>query len=103
MKTQITLFALIASAIANPTQSINTRSNLAKRAYGGPPSTGEVCPQAQGLYYQTTSGKYYQVACSVDTAGDTSIAVYPGVKNVLECAQYVFPFCPNSFISGENF
>ncbi|CAG8954018.1 hypothetical protein HYFRA_00009118 [Hymenoscyphus fraxineus] len=44
-------------------------------------------PRSQGLYHLSTSGKYYQVTCSIDTAGDTAFTAYPGVNNALECAQ----------------
>jgi len=86
MKFQTTLLALIASIAASPTSF--TKTSLTKRQIGGPASTGEVCPQAQDLWYLTTNQYYYQIGCSVDTAGNQAIAVYAGVSNVLDCAQH---------------
>jgi len=84
------LLALVATVTAIPAgTSIVARAPnaLESRQYGGPATTGEVCPQAQDLWYLTTNNFYYLIACAVDTAGDTAIAVYPGVANVLACAQ----------------
>jgi hypothetical protein len=87
MQFPTTLIALLATAAASPTA-------LTKRQFGGPASTGEVCPQAQNLWYLTTNQYYYQIGCAVDTTGDDAIAVYAGVSNVLDCAQYVFLTSP---------
>jgi hypothetical protein len=92
MKLQAAFVAIIAGAVASPTTlqapaTLQTRTTLEARAFGGPPSTGEVCPQAQDLWYLTTNNYLYQIACSVNTAGDDAIAVYAGVQNVLDCAQ----------------
>jgi hypothetical protein len=84
MKFQLSLIALIASATASPTA-------LVARQYGGPATTGEVCPQAQDLWYLTKNQYYYQIGCEVEATGDTAIAVYADVSNVLDCAQYA-PF-----------
>lgn len=84
MKSTIfSVLALAMAAVASPTPEVHS---IAKRAYGGPPSTGEVCPQAQDLFYQSASGAYYQIACAVDTAGATTLSIYV-VDNILQCAQ----------------
>lgn len=71
------------AAVASPTPDTHS---IAKRDYGGPPYTGEICPQAQDLFYHSQSGAYYQVACAVDTFGTINLALY-FVTNILECAQ----------------
>ncbi|KAG6354668.1 hypothetical protein INS49_004686 [Diaporthe citri] len=67
--------------------SFETYSHLSKRYFGGDPSTGEICPQTQGLFYKTSSGATFQIGCSVDTAGGTLLAVYKDQSNVLACTQ----------------
>lgn len=82
---KFTIFSVLVPAlavVASPTPEVH----IAKRAFGPSPSTGEVCPQAQGLFYKTVSGAYYQVACSVDTSGGTNLSSY-FVSNILDCAQ----------------
>jgi hypothetical protein len=79
MQIPTVFLALIASASAVPA--------LTARDFGGPPITGEVCPQAQDLFYRSNSGRFYQMACSVDVGGADAIAVYEGVVNAVDCAQ----------------
>lgn len=67
--------------------SFETYSHLSKRYFGGDPSTGEICPQTQGLFYKTSSGATFQIGCSVDTAGGILLAVYKDQSNVLACTQ----------------
>jgi hypothetical protein len=81
--TIFSILALAMTAVASPTPEAHS---IAKRDYGGGPSTGEVCPQAQDLFYHSASGAYYQIACAVDTTGGTNLAVYIAT-NILQCAQ----------------
>lgn len=67
--------------------SFETYSHLSKRYFGGDPSTGEICPQSQGLFYKTSSGATFQIGCSVETAGGILLAVYKDQSNVLACTQ----------------
>jgi hypothetical protein len=59
MKFQATLLALLttSSVIANPV-SLDAHA-LEVRAYRGPVSTSDVCPQARDLWHLTTNNNYY--------------------------------------------
>ncbi|KAH8596662.1 hypothetical protein B0O99DRAFT_593465 [Bisporella sp. PMI_857] len=92
MKTTFSVLALIASVVATPIAttsteitSLDTRA-IEKRAYGPPPSTGVVCPQAQGFFYRGASGSDFQVACSINTSGGTLLAVYTNIPGIVGCA-----------------
>lgn len=75
-----TPFALLAAATAA------SGAALEKRAYGPAPSKGDVCPAAQGFFYKSASGKFYQIACAVDVSGGTVLAVYAKFSGVVDCA-----------------
>jgi len=87
--TNTLIVAFIASVSALPT----TETSLVARSLIITPSSSEICPQANGLWYVSGKGYMYQIACSVDTTGTTMLFGQDGTsgsqhaENVIQCAE----------------